>query len=196
MSATPTKTRNWSFIVYPESAPANWLEMLEDMHVKALVSPLHDRDVTEDGEVKKPHYHVIVMYDGPITARLMQERVSVFNGPAHVEAVHSLQGSARYLIHRDNPEKYQYSAADVLSFGGVDYMEVMSSNSDRTQAIIEMERWCDENQCISFVELCRYARDFKPDWHRYLTSSATVFMKEYVRSLDWDKKTSQQTSQR
>jgi len=40
-----SKTRYWAFIVYPESAPKNWLSILEDLHMQALVSPLHDKDL-------------------------------------------------------------------------------------------------------------------------------------------------------
>ncbi|MDU2191324.1 MAG: Rep family protein, partial [Klebsiella pneumoniae] len=39
------RTRNFTTIVYPESAPENWLEILQQLFVPALVSPLHDKDV-------------------------------------------------------------------------------------------------------------------------------------------------------
>ncbi|MFR2030007.1 MAG: Rep family protein [Collinsella sp.] len=52
-----SKTRHWAFIVYPESAPKNWLSILEDLHMQALVSPLHDKDQTAS-RPKKPHWHV------------------------------------------------------------------------------------------------------------------------------------------
>ena len=50
--------------MYPESAPENWREILADLHIPVLISPLHDKDVTPDGEIKKAHYHVIIMYGG------------------------------------------------------------------------------------------------------------------------------------
>ena len=54
------KTRSWSFIVYPESAPSNWIDILNDMHIEIIISPLHDKDTDPDGEVKKAHYHVMI----------------------------------------------------------------------------------------------------------------------------------------
>ena len=55
------RTRNYATIVYPESAPKNWLDILREMKFNVLVSPLHDKDVNpEDGEIKKAHYHVLL----------------------------------------------------------------------------------------------------------------------------------------
>ena len=59
------RTRNFATVVYPESAPADWMERLDQCHVAALVSPLHDRDTNPSGEPKKPHYHVLLMFESP-----------------------------------------------------------------------------------------------------------------------------------
>jgi hypothetical protein len=39
--------RNWGIIVYPESAPKDWLDIIRMEPV--AVSPLHDKDVNPDG---------------------------------------------------------------------------------------------------------------------------------------------------
>ncbi|MDU7039740.1 MAG: Rep family protein, partial [Lactococcus lactis] len=57
-----TRTRNWTFFVYPESAPSNWREILDSYHVPWIESPLHDKDVNSDGEIKKAHWHVLLMF--------------------------------------------------------------------------------------------------------------------------------------
>ena len=59
-----SRTRNFASIVYPESAPEDWKEILIQQFVPAFISPLHDQDVNPGGEIKKPHYHVILMFDG------------------------------------------------------------------------------------------------------------------------------------
>ena len=46
--------RNWSWIVYPESAPENWRTLLDETGEKWIESPLHDRDINETtNEIKK-----------------------------------------------------------------------------------------------------------------------------------------------
>ena len=61
------RTRNWATIIYPRQAegeettcPENWSDILSELAVKAVVSPLHDKDLTEAGEKKKAHRHVVI----------------------------------------------------------------------------------------------------------------------------------------
>lgn len=54
--------RSWTIIVYPDSLPKNWLELLQNEPV--AISPLHDKDVNPDGTLKKPHYHIVLNYKG------------------------------------------------------------------------------------------------------------------------------------
>ena len=65
MAQKVVKKRNWTFVLYPESAPADWLEKLQLTGLQAEISPLHDKDINPDGTVKKAHYHIIVCYSGP-----------------------------------------------------------------------------------------------------------------------------------
>ena len=44
-----TRTRNFATVVYLESAPADWMEQLDQHHIAALVSPLHDKDKNPSG---------------------------------------------------------------------------------------------------------------------------------------------------
>lgn len=52
-SNASSRYRNFATVVYPESAPENWLEILAEQFVPAFVSPLHDLDVNPTGEVKR-----------------------------------------------------------------------------------------------------------------------------------------------
>ena len=58
------RTRNFATVVYPESAPSDWIDKLDQLHVAALISPLHNKDTNPSGEPKKPHYHVLLMFEG------------------------------------------------------------------------------------------------------------------------------------
>ena len=42
--------RNWWIVVYPESLPENWKEIISTEPV--AISPLHDKDVNADGTKK------------------------------------------------------------------------------------------------------------------------------------------------
>ena len=58
------RTRNWTFLVYPESAPENWRDILDEEHIQWVESPLHDKDDNANGEQKKPHWHILLLFEG------------------------------------------------------------------------------------------------------------------------------------
>ena len=75
------KGRDWTFLVYPESAPKNWRSILDGTHMRWIESPLHDRDTNPDGSKKKPHWHIMLSADGPITERQVENIIKPLNGP-------------------------------------------------------------------------------------------------------------------
>lgn len=179
------RTRNFATIVYPESAPEDWLEKLAEAKIEALISPLHDQDKNPDGEPKKAHYHVILMFETVKTTEQVEEITEQIGGVG-VEKINSLRGYARYLIHADNPEKAQYNKADIKQFGGVDYESICSLASDKYAAIREMISYCTDHRIISYADLLRYASEQNESWFRCLCDNGTVVMKEFLKSLAWE----------
>ena len=127
------RTRNYGTIVYPESAPQDWQTILAEMCIPCFISPLHDSDINPDGETKKPHYHVMIMFEGVKTVEQATEIFNQIGGVGH-EIVQSARGYARYLCHLDNPEKHQYSPDDVKAYGGADYVSVIGLAIDKYKA--------------------------------------------------------------
>jgi hypothetical protein len=179
-----TRTRNYATVVYMDSAPSNWLDILSDLHVPAFVSPYHNKDKNPDGEYKKPHYHVMFMYDNKKSIEQAKENFEKIGGVG-CQIVNSPRGYARYLCHLDNPEKHQYSTEEVKSFGGADYMDTISLITDKYKIIGDMQDFCDRYDVTSFYLLCNYARKNRSDWYRVLCDSSALFMKEYLRSKKW-----------
>ena len=56
------KVRNYAVVVYPDSTTLNknWRENLVSLGHKAIISPIHDKDLDNNGLPKKPHYHVCI----------------------------------------------------------------------------------------------------------------------------------------
>lgn len=178
------RTRNYATVVYPESAPANWLIILEQLFVPCLISPLHDRDVNPTGEPKKPHYHVLFVFDCVKSKEQVKAIIEQIGGVG-CEAVNSLRGYARYLLHLDNPEKAQYSKADVKQFCGVDFSAIVAIASDKHQAIREMIAWCNDNEIYAYSDLMEYAMLEREDWFVALCDNSTIVVKEYLKSKAW-----------
>lgn len=181
-----SRQRNWATVAYPESLVDDWLELLNKEHVPAFVSPLHDRDTNPDGEKKKPHYHIMLMFAGNKTKEQVQKISDKCLSGVEVIQVKDVRAYARYLCHIDNPEKAQYKPSDVKSFGGVDYLEMVGTLADTDIAVREMMEWCREQGIFSFARLCDYAAKERADWFRVLTSKRTVFISAYLKSLQWE----------
>lgn len=179
------RKRNWVFVLYPESAPENWRQVLRDMLVPGYISPLHCDDINADGEHKKEHYHVILTFKGLKSYEQVKEITDELNA-TRPEECKDIRAYARYLCHLDNPEKAQYNVSDVECLGGTDYLETTKSAADTDTAIGEMMDWCLEQGCYSFFRLALYARKYRTDWFRVLTSSRTVFLVAWLKSMQWE----------
>lgn len=186
MAAGKGRTRNWGTIVYPESAPEDWIEIFKTHNVPFFISPLHDRDVTAVGEPKKPHYHVLLMFDSVKTeeqARVIFESI----GGVGCDKINSLRGNARYLCHLDDMDKAQYDPNEVYCYGPTaDYVTVIGLPTDKYDAIAEMIDYCDRERIISYAQLLRYARANNEIWFRVLCDSGTLVMKEFIKSRTWE----------
>lgn len=183
--ATETRKRNWVFVLYPESAPKNWREKLQEMLVPGFISPLHGNDFNPDGTPKKPHHHVILTFKGLKSYEQVKEITDELNQPIP-QICKDVRAYARYLCHLDNPEKAQYLPSEVENLCGTDYLEVVKSAADTDTALSEMMDWCMDHGCCSFFQLSNFARKERPDWFRVLSQSRTQFLVAWLKSMEWD----------
>ena len=184
------KSRLWWCVVYPESAPADWVDLARQTFLPGFISPIHDGDVLPDGTPKKAHYHVPLFWDGPTTYSKAKETMASFGGIIQPRPVGSMRGVARYLCHLDNPDKKQYRMEDVISLNGADYTAIIESAGDKYIVLEEMQDFCVKYEIISFHQLNAYAKKHRPsDWYRCLCDNGAYVMREFLKSLKWEKET-------
>lgn len=186
-----SRTRNYATIVYPESAPDGWQSKLEEQAVKAFISPLHDKDKTENGEKKKEHYHVILSFDSVKTDKQAQNVVSCFGGVGCI-AVNSLRSQVRYLTHIDSPDKAQYQKEDIVCLSGADAVPFFADKANDDKIIGDIEDFIIETQCKSFALLAVYARKVKPEWVDVIRSKNCFYIKEFIQSYAYSVKNKEQ----
>ena len=61
------KSYKWAFLVYPDSAPTDWQQILKDTQIKIAISPLHEP--SEGKGEEKQHWHVICDFEGQKTQK-------------------------------------------------------------------------------------------------------------------------------
>lgn len=176
--------RNFVTVVYPESAPPDWLSILADQCIPCFVSPLHDSDLNPDGEKKKEHYHVMFCFEGKKSLSQVESVCALIGGVGCL-VVQSLRSMARYLCHLDNPDKHQYNIEDVRSFGGADYYSSINLPTDKYKILREIMDFIVLNNMLCYADLLLYASENRFEWFRVLCDSGTVVIKEFMKSLSW-----------
>lgn len=178
------RSTNWATVIYPESAPDNWLQILRDMMIPSFVSPLHDKDYNADGEPKKPHYHVQFCFDS--NAKRSREQIKELTdliGGVGQEKVASRSGYCRYLIHRDNPDKAQYNYNDIICIGNVDLDRTFGSQYNKHECLKEMMQFIRDNQIILLSDLADYSAEHRPDdWFKIICDNSAYFLDKYIKS--------------
>lgn len=177
------RTRNWTIVVYPDSAPENWRDVLDEFHVEWVESPLHDKDINADGEPKKPHWHILLLFSSVKSFEQVDELIRPLKCPIPTP-VHNTKSLVRYMAHLDNPDKAQYSLSDIIAHGGVDVSDLIKpSSSERYTYIREMQRWCVDNNIIEFADLFSYASVERfDDWFPLLCDSCAFVMNQFLKS--------------
>lgn len=177
-----TRTRNWWFVLYPESAPEDWKQRIDDLHIQYAISPLHDKDKNPDGELKKPHWHIILMFESVKSYQQIKEITDGLNAPIP-QAVNGLVGTVRYLIHKDNPDKYQYKKTEIITGGGFDVVELINrSPSDKRAILKEIYEFIKSNDVTEFCELTDYAFENNSDWFEILMDGHTMVFDAVIKS--------------
>lgn len=189
------KTANWNVIVYPSkewcdrnhieydgssgygSAPDDWITQMANLFKCAFcVSPLHDKDINPSGSMKKPHWHVLITFEGPITWTLCYKRLLWLHCAIPVDAI-SVSGSVKYMAHINNPEKYQYDPNDISGYCGFNVIDSLNSYSEkeRRDFLADIIYYCVNNQITSYTDLLLYAMDVhRDDWFPVLQRNSSM----------------------
>ena len=182
-SRTAEYCRNWSFIVYPDSAPEYWRDVLDEYHVPWACSPLHDGDKNPDGEQKKPHWHCVMVFEGKKCYQQVLELIKPLNCTIP-QKVQSMKGMLRYFCHLDNPEKEQYNLSDIEYHGGFDGGAYLSpSSSQRYNMIRDMMVFIKERNYIDFLDFaCYCAEERFDDWYPLLCDNSAFLIDKCITS--------------
>ena len=176
------KKRYWAFILYLDSAPENWIQQLIETGIPFCISPYHDKDLNADGTEKKPHFHIILAYNGPTTYKNVENLTKTLNATIP-KALESVVGYYRYLTHEDNPEKYQYNKKDIQAFNGFDVGEYDYLTKTQIKSfIIQIQQFIIENNILEYGDLMdELLKNELWEWHE-VASTHTLFFNNYIGS--------------
>lgn len=181
MASKSIKKRNWAFVLYPESAPSDWRDRLQNTGLPFAVSPLHDKDLDPTGEPKKAHYHIILVFPGPTTYNAVKTLTDSLQQPIP-QPLESVRGYYRYLTHEDNPDKYQYDKSDIDSCNGFDigdYIEL--TRTEISKIIKEIQKAILAADIREYCDLLDYLLDYNSTWYDVAVNH-TITLNAYLKS--------------
>lgn len=176
------KKRYWAFVLYPESAPDNWRELLQQTGLACAVSPLHDKDINPTGESKKPHYHIILCYSGPTTFNTVKKITESLNQPIPI-ALEQVRGYFRYLTHKDNPEKYQYNEKDITTINDFDIDNYNDLSVSQIKSImLDIQKIITLNNITEYCDLLDWLLDAELFSYLDVAMNHTILFNTYITS--------------
>lgn len=72
----------------------------------------HDKDVTDDGIIKKCHDHIVLYFDNPRTIKSLSDELDLPMN--YIEAYSSVKTALLYLLHYNQGDKPQYNITDTF----------------------------------------------------------------------------------
>lgn len=105
--------RNFSLVSY---CTQEFLDQVLELHtdrIKAFAYCYHDEDKTDDGNIKPTHVHILLLLHNPLSPSTIKNWFYCIDGKGFevntlVQKLVDIPAMYRYLIHEDNPEKFQY----------------------------------------------------------------------------------------
>lgn len=169
------KARYFTFLLYPESIPEDWILKLELLDLPIAISPIHDKDIStvEGQKFKKPHYHVIYVAKNPVTAHSVRMRIKRALGSESVAMVQIIKSSMEnmylYLTHESkdaiakNKHIYDKSNIKLLNNFDIDRYVVLDVEEKEEMFNLVCEL-IDDHDLANIRELRRFVKAYGPEY--------------------------------
>lgn len=142
------RDRKFMLLLYPDNKEhVNALELIKQSYDYAYI--LHDKDTKENGDINKPHWHVVITTgNNAIWNTSLADTLGidvVFTG----EKIKKLDRALEYLIHFNDSDKFQYNIDEVK--GNLkNRMKLSMNQTDKTEGekVIELYDYIDSSKKI------------------------------------------------
>lgn len=98
------------------------IESLNNLNKYAYT--LHDKDIADNGELKKPHFHCVITFHNNNTFECIAKTLKIETQYVNKIKAKTSIPAFRYLIHFGQPDKYQYKPDEVTA--NFDYIAFIS----------------------------------------------------------------------
>lgn len=164
MSVKKERSRLWNLLLYLE----------DDTHIAALekirvgynyVLIMHDKDLDDAGNLKKPHIHCILKFPQARWNSALAEELGI--GMNYMEKTGSWEGSATYLLHEGCDDKHQYDVTELEGPLVPAVMRLLQNDDEniRVMKILDLMNTGFPLTLTQFTRMCCEAGLYA-DWRR------------------------------
>lgn len=154
------RSRNYIAVLYPDNEKhAAAAQIIESSREITWAGITHDRDTEPDGSAKKLHFHYIFKFENARELGTVARALGLGDDDwRFLEVPDKFNVQLRYLVHADDPDKYQYDLHDVrgpLAGALGDLLDKDTPEGVRALAILD---WIESiDSPLSFTTLIRWA---------------------------------------
>lgn len=187
------EARSFNAVIYPESlGDKDISECCEKLGVPCALSPLHDKDKKDNGDIKKAHYHILGVYKSKKNPyQWYCDLVGAFGEDCFntIEIVSDVGAFDRYLVHLDSKDdlKFKYDPDSILDFNGFDSNKYLYENvGDSVSNVNALMDLIDGKNFLFFDELAIYLRENEPLLFASLVKDreVKVFVRDYLKGRE------------
>ena len=158
------RSRAFAMVLYPQEDDTHYRALMKlcDIYNYAFIEHISDKyeEDTEEhkkGEPKKHHIHVIIKFDNPRHKSKIAKELGIEEN--YIQKANFV-AYTRYLIHKDDPIKYQYEEKDIYTNipEEVHSAITLKGNYERNQTNMVLEHIKQERH-IKFYELVMWAKE-------------------------------------
>ena len=102
------KYRHWLILLYEDSTSYDFKEVLRI--IKSQKKWAYIKHIPESNE-KKEHFHIILSFENATKKDTLAKKLGIPSN--YIDEIKSFRTICRYLIHKDDEDKYQYSLDQV-----------------------------------------------------------------------------------
>ena len=158
------KSRAFAMVLYPQEDASHYNALIKlcDIYQYAFIE--HTKDVYEEdgedhvkGELKKSHIHVILKFDNARHKSKIAKELGISEN--YIQKANFV-AYTRYLIHKDDPTKYQYEEKNIFTNiqKEVHSAIILKGDYKRNNTNIVLE-YINNNRHTSFYSLVMWAKE-------------------------------------
>lgn len=190
------KARYWTGVLWLENLDENWQDEIADLVQVPFAYCVHDKDVDEQNEGRKPHVHLILVFPNTTTYNHALQVFKLLGEKAvnTIQACISIRNTYEYLIHNtetcEKKNKHKYSQDERITGNGFDigFYEQVSA-SEKQEMLKELCDFIIDNNITNFADFFIAFNDSFANEYFDVVSSHSAMLERITRGnyLKWRK---------